>query len=89
MLGPRRHRSVGTPRPSFLDPSHGYDAVMSNSNSLSMGPATGPGIGLVLGVAVGAATDHLGLCIALGLVFGAALGTVVSRRDETDSSSGD
>jgi len=77
------------PRPAFFDPSHGYDVFMTKPNSLRMGPATGPGIGLVLGVAVGAATDNLGLCIALGLVFGAALGTVVSRRDETDSSSGD
>ena len=50
----------------------------------SVKTAAGPGIGLVLGVAIGAATDNIGLGVALGLVFGAALGTAGSRKEEAD-----
>ena len=45
----------------------------------------GAGIGLVLGVAIGAATDNVGLGIALGLVFGAALGQNASSQDDADA----
>ena len=39
------------------------------------------GIGLVFGVAIGAATDHVGIGVALGIVFGAVVGAITNRPD--------
>ena len=38
------------------------------------------GFGLLIGIAIGVATDNVGLGIALGLIFGAGTGTVISKR---------
>ena len=42
------------------------------------------GLGLIFGVVVGMAQDNVGLWMALGLVFGAAMYTAAKKKDETD-----
>ena len=36
----------------------------------------GAGIGLIAGIIIGSATNNIGLCIALGLCFGAGIGSI-------------
>ena len=40
----------------------------------------GAGIGLLAGIIIGSATDNVGLWIALGLCFGAGIGTVLEKN---------
>ncbi len=40
----------------------------------------GAGIGLLAGIIIGSATDNVGLCIALGLCFGAGIGTTLEKK---------
>jgi len=42
----------------------------------------GAGIGLIAGIIIGSATNNVGLCIALGLCFGAGIGTVLDKKDK-------
>ena len=42
------------------------------------------GIGMIIGVAIGAATDNIGLWISLGLVFGAAYGKTMQNKKDSD-----
>lgn len=45
------------------------------------------GLGMVIGAAIGVATDNIGLWLSLGLVFGAGYGkTMQNKKDsETDN----
>jgi hypothetical protein len=38
------------------------------------------GLGIVLGVAIGAATDNMGLWVAMGVIFGAVFAAASRRR---------
>ena len=40
----------------------------------------GAGIGLLAGIIIGSATDNVGLWIALGLCFGAGIGTTLEKK---------
>ena len=40
----------------------------------------GAGIGLLAGIIIGSATDNVGLWIALGLCFGAGIGTALEKK---------
>ena len=40
----------------------------------------GAGIGLLAGIIIGNATDNVGLGIALGLCFGAGIGTILEEK---------
>ena len=40
----------------------------------------GAGIGLLAGIIIGSATDSVGLWIALGLCFGAGIGTALEKK---------
>jgi hypothetical protein len=40
----------------------------------------GLGIGLLAGIIIGSATDNVGLWIALGLCFGAGIGSVLEKK---------
>ena len=40
----------------------------------------GAGIGLLAGIIIGNATDNIGLWIALGLCFGAGIGTALEKK---------
>ena len=40
----------------------------------------GAGIGLLAGIIIGNATDNVGLWIALGLCFGAGIGTTLEKK---------
>ena len=40
----------------------------------------GAGIGLLAGIIIGSVTDNIGLWIALGLCFGAGIGTVFEKK---------
>ena len=40
----------------------------------------GAGIGLLAGIIIGSATDNVGLWIALGLCFGAGIGTILEKK---------
>ena len=40
----------------------------------------GAGIGLLAGIIIGSATDNIGLWIALGLCFGAGIGTTLEKK---------
>ena len=40
----------------------------------------GAGFGSLAGIIIGAATNNVGLCIALGLCFGAGLGSVLEKN---------
>ena len=42
--------------------------------------ALGAGIGLLAGIIIGSATDNVGLWIALGLCFGAGIGTTLEKN---------
>ena len=42
----------------------------------------GAGIGLIAGIIIGSATNNVGLWIALGLCFGAGIGTVLDKKDK-------
>lgn len=50
---------------------------------------SGIGLGMIFGVAIGIATDNIGLWIALGIVFGSAYETRIAaskkKEGETDS----
>ncbi len=50
--------------------------MVSNKMKNSKGLA----LGLIFGVAIGVATDNLGLWLALGLIFGAAYDTKISKK---------
>ena len=41
----------------------------------------GAGIGLIAGIIIGSATNNIGLWIALGLWFGAGVGTVFKNKE--------
>ena len=41
----------------------------------------GAGIGLLAGVIIGNTTDNIGLWIALGLCFGAGIGTALEKKN--------
>jgi len=40
----------------------------------------GAGIGLLAGIIIGSATDNVGLGIALGLCFGAGIGSTLEKK---------
>ena len=40
----------------------------------------GAGIGLLAGIIIGSVTDNVGLWIALGLCFGAGIGTTLEKK---------
>jgi len=42
----------------------------------------GAGIGLIAGIIIGSGTNNVGLWIALGLCFGAGIGTVLDKKDK-------
>jgi len=42
----------------------------------------GAGIGLLAGVVIGSITDNIGLWIALGLCFGAGVGSVLNNKNK-------
>ena len=42
--------------------------------------STGSGIGLLAGVIIGSSIDNVGLWIALGLCFGAGVGSVLEKN---------
>ena len=46
----------------------------------------GAGIGLLAGVIIGNATDNIGLWIALGLCFGAGIGTALEKKTKWKNS---
>ena len=48
-------------------------------------PFIGVGTGLILGVVIGSIIDKVGLCVAIGIIFGAAF----SFEDNTDKESTD
>ena len=48
--------------------------IMTESNT-----SIGAGIGLLAGIIIGSATDNVGLWIALGLCFGAGIGSVLEK----------
>ena len=48
-------------------------------------PFIGVGTGLILGVTIGSIIDKVGLCVAIGMIFGAAFGP----EDNTDKESTD
>ena len=53
-------------------------------NGISLGPLIGCGIG----VAIGAATENMGLWIALGLSAGLGLGAIIGKKmDDNDKRS--
>ena len=48
-------------------------------------PFIGVGTGLILGVIIGSIIDKVGLCVAIGIIFGA----VLDPEDNTDKESTD
>ncbi len=42
------------------------------------------GIGMIIGAAVGVATDSIGLWLSLGLVFGAGYGKKMQAKKDSD-----
>jgi len=42
------------------------------------------GIGMIIGAAVGVATDNIGLWLSLGLVFGAGYGKKMQAKKDND-----
>ncbi|EKB55194.1 glycine zipper family protein [Falseniella ignava] len=50
------------------------------SNKLPDKIGTWIGIGLVLGTAIGAATNNIGLGVGMGLVIGAAIGAAMDNN---------
>ncbi len=42
------------------------------------------GIGMIIGAAVGVATDNIGLWLSLGLVFGAGYGKKMQAKKDSD-----
>ena len=52
----------------------------TNFNMKESKISLGAGIGLLAGIIIGSATDNIGLWIALGLCFGAGIGTVLEKN---------
>lgn len=44
--------------------------------------ASGIGLGMIFGVAIGVATDNLGLWIGVGLALGAGIGNSLMKKDK-------
>ena len=53
-----------------------YFTITMKESKISLGA----GIGLLAGIIIGNATDNVGLGIALGLCFGAGIGTVLEKK---------
>ncbi len=64
-----------------------------NDTKKAMNPDTYMGLGIIFGSVVGVLTDNIGLWIALGVVFGAALREKAKKKTDdtntTDSKSED
>ena len=57
-----------------------YNNEKSNFNMKESKISLGAGIGLLAGIIIGSATDNFGLWIALGLCFGAGIGTTLEKN---------
>ncbi len=57
-----------------------YNNEKSNFNMKESKISLGAGIGLLAGIIIGSATDNVGLWIALGLCFGAGIGTTLEKN---------
>ena len=53
-----------------------YFTITMKESKISLGA----GIGLLAGIIIGNATDNVGLGIALGLCFGAGIGTILEEK---------
>jgi hypothetical protein len=47
------------------------------------------GIGMVIGAAIGVATDNIGLWLSLGLVFGAGYGKTMQNKKDSENDNED
>ena len=57
-----------------------YNNEKTNFNMKESKISLGAGIGLLAGIIIGSATDNVGLWIALGLCFGAGIGTTLEKN---------
>ena len=53
-----------------------YSTITMKESKTSLGA----GIGLLAGIIIGSATDNVGLGIALGLCFGAGIGSTLEKK---------
>jgi 2-keto-3-deoxy-6-phosphogluconate aldolase len=47
------------------------------------------GLGMVIGAAIGVATDNIGLWLSLGLVFGAGYGKTMQNKKDSENDNED
>ena len=58
-----------------------YSTITMKESKTSLGA----GIGLLAGIIIGSATDNVGLWVALGLCFGAGIGTTLEKKTKWKS----